>query len=180
MVMLESVHQKKKFGTGSLYFDGSSYLTVPSNEDFVLGDIYTIEFWVKVLDTDVNVAGHLVSQCNNTQSSCIYLYNAQSGFPTDRLYVGTAGVDQIQGPVISRNEWYHIAIIGYNGGSKFFVDGVFGLSTHHKFNKNFLMIGGGLYNNTLYGINGYIDDLRITKDIARYTSNFTVPTKELE
>ena len=47
-------------------------------------------------------------------------------------------------------------------------------------NTSITGIGGNASGSTGYPINGYIDDLRITKGYARYTSNFTPPTSALK
>jgi len=38
-------------------------------------------------------------------------------------------------------------------------------------------VGASKIGGTLAYLNGFIDDLRITKGVARYTDNFTAPTK---
>jgi len=43
-------------------------------------------------------------------------------------------------------------------------------------NSNQVFIGRYRNASTAFDFDGYIDDLRITKGVARYTANFTPPT----
>jgi hypothetical protein len=43
-------------------------------------------------------------------------------------------------------------------------------------NSGPLVIGGGAFAPSTRSFSGYIDDLRITKGVARYTAGFTPPT----
>jgi hypothetical protein len=81
---------------------------------------------------------------------------------------------------IAANTWYHVAVSRYAGNTRLFVNGVQDGSTYSDStnylavaNRPVIGVGGGL---AAFFFNGYIDDLRITKGIARYTSNFTPPT----
>ena len=79
----------------------------------------------------------------------------------------------------SASTWYHTAVVRTNGTIKVFVDGTQNISdftdTTDYSNRDTLTVGG--FYDTNYLMDGYIDELRITNK-ARYTSNFTAPTKE--
>ena len=79
----------------------------------------------------------------------------------------------------SASTWYHTAVVRTNGTVKVFVDGTQVISdftdTTDFSNRDTLTIGG--FYDTNYLMNGYIDEFRVTNK-ARYTSNFTAPTKE--
>jgi hypothetical protein len=62
---------------------------------------------------------------------------------------------------------------------RLFVNGVQdgSVTNARNYTNTALRVGSELYNSAQGGeFNGYIDDLRITQGIARYTANFTPPT----
>ena len=79
----------------------------------------------------------------------------------------------------SASTWYHTAMVRTNGTMKFFVNGTQAISdftdTSDYSNRDTLTLGG--FYSTDYLMDGYIDEFRVTNK-ARYTSNFTAPTKE--
>jgi hypothetical protein len=83
--------------------------------------------------------------------------------------------------ITSDQAWHHIAVVRSSGTLTMYVDGV----SKGSFSCTAALTGGGntltiayIGNDNTY-TPSYIDDLRITKGIARYTSNFTPPTLTL-
>jgi hypothetical protein len=169
----------KKYGTGSLEFDGNGdylHCKYPSADisAFGTGD-FTVEFWLytAVANTSYNVIDW---RPTSTQGAYLSFY-LQTGTP--KVYFNSA--DRITGgSTIPATTWTHIAICRSGSSMRLFVDGTQSGSTLTN-TTNFIgsinrpAIGGfgGFTNDPL---NGYIDDLRITKGVARYTANFTPPT----
>jgi len=161
-----------KYGTGSLYFDGTGdCLTTPSsvNANFGTGD-FTIEMWVYAnsIPTYSNAAFLVDSRTN--ASWFIFL-------ASNKLYFGDSSSTEYNGGTINTGAWYHVAICRSSGTTKGFVGGVqaFTFSDSGSYAGSPVLTIGARYSNTL-NLDGYIDDLRITKGYARYTSNFTPPT----
>jgi len=168
-----------KYGTGSLAFDGTGdYLKTPAtnlNVGFGTGD-FTVEFWIyfnsvsgvrKIYD---NYNG------NNNPNAAITLGNPTSG--RMQWYAGQTQVLQTT-TTFTTGIWYHVAISRSSGTSRIFVDGTQEASasdtrTYAVGNANIAI--GAEISTSLYSVNGYIDDFRITYGYARYTANFTPPT----
>lgn len=76
---------------------------------------------------------------------------------------------------IPLNTWTHMAYVRNNGILKIYLDGteVASGSTTVNVGSTYIAIGGDPGN---LAMNGYMDEVRITAGVARYTSNFTPPT----
>ena len=171
---------QNKFGGSSGSFSAGHIITPASSLfDFGTGD-FCIEFWCYFNSVASNQrlgGGDLQSGGNFNWA----IYTTSSGQLDYYLGTGGAGWDIASAKsigAISTGQWYHVALV--RNGSTFngYLNGVSGSSTTSS-----ASLGANLTNGAFFGTqgssnyNGYLDDIRITKGIARYnTANFTVPT----
>lgn len=172
-----------KFGVKSLYLDGSSYLK-SSNVDafnFGTGD-FTIDWWCYLIAK--NVSYPLIFSTQYAASGygglCVHYFNGQLALFMDnqsqRRYIGGS----IFG-TLPLNEWHHFAVVKSGTNVYGFKDGVKTvLSTTYTdsvgVGDGIMYIGAQPWNIGWYYWYGYIDEFRIVKGKAVWTSNFTPPT----
>lgn len=158
------------FGGTSGYFAGVNInLSTPSTNAFAFGSgDYTVECWM--YETNTNLSFNLFAFSDNQDNvnlnwngagTLSYNNGSSNGYPS-----------------ILPNVWYHIALVRRNGVVRVYVNGVVTLSqatTPVTNSARSLYVGG---NPAVFScFRGYIDEFRVTKGVARYTSNFSVPTK---
>lgn len=168
---------QSKFGGASAYLDGTGdYLSLPTSSDFAFGSgDFTIECWV-YLD---NVSGNkTVVQIFPTGGRAwdLLIGGATTNF---RATVnGTNDAVNITGPNLTASAWNHIAVVRSGTAVTLYTNGVAGTPgtlTGSIFTPTSGPNIGRNMDNAWY-FAGYIDDLRITKGVARYTANFTPPS----
>jgi len=165
---------QSRWGGSSMAFDGSGdYLTVPNGaNNFVFGSTanYTFECWVYInsytnygciFDTrnaSVNLTAVLIRQ------------NASAG----TILVGRSST-VTSSSQIPTGQWVHLAVVRNSGTLTIYFNGsaVGSGSNSDNCTDTNCFIGGAIDG---YYLNGYLQDLRVTKGIARYTANFTAPT----
>ena len=170
----------KKFGSSSLYFNGASQLSISNNAVFNFDSSdFTVEFWLysPVAWTSQPGSTGIVGQKVNDSSNGWVIYR-DGGYP-DKLNARLS--QQNNFPTTStpaQNTWEHWALVRNGSTLKWYKNGVLDATTTNSsavsdssgtFYVGYAQTWGGYFN-------GYIDELRITKGVARYTSNFTVPS----
>jgi hypothetical protein len=170
-----------------MYFDGNSdYLMVPASDSFELGSAdYTIECWVNI-SAAASVGGIFSKGTPGTTANSWSLeFNTTNNYVSWYVHSASSAIYIITGSQnIKTSNWIHIAVTKSGNDTKMFVDGVQDGSTYTGAytiaEGGNLYLGGGAYAPTTRTITGYISDFRITKGLARYTSNFTAPTEALQ
>jgi Concanavalin A-like lectin/glucanases superfamily len=162
----------------SVYFNGSSQYLSLIQTVFALGTgDFTIECWFNVNSISNNGLFHLTTSSFPSTISGVAMYIASNNIS---MYCN--GVASPAGGVITPGVWYHAAIVRASSVTRLYLNGVFssaaGAVTDVSNYTGTVLVIGGYYSATLL-TNGYISNFRITKGIAVYTGNFTVPTSPL-
>ena len=156
-----------------MYFDGTGdYLSIASNSNFGFGTgNFTVECWI--YPTSVAAAYIFDNRAAGAVQSVLLQFSS-SGILNFSGGILTAG---IFATVITANAWYHVACVRSGSTAYLFVNGASAGTDTISGSANLTnpLTIGVKYDATL-PFTGYIDDLRITKGVARYTSTFTPPT----
>jgi Concanavalin A-like lectin/glucanases superfamily len=164
-----------KYGTGSMSFSGTgAWLTAPDKTNLQLstGD-FTIEGWVYI-----NTAGAAYSIISKGAASTGWSVGVTSGNLLQFAYTATSLTGAT---TLSASTWYYFAVVRSGSGTgnlKIYLNGTADATSAGAVTDNFnqtdiLYVGASRTGTT--PLAGYIDELRITKGVARYTANFTSP-----
>lgn len=175
---------QSKFGGASGYFDGTGdYLSLPAGSlwDWGTSD-FTIEFNIRVVAYNANTS-RIFQTGNGDVYTSVYItmgaagqinVAASSNGTSFNLFSSNVGT-------FSTGTWHHFALVrhgniyrSYLNGTETIIATVAG-SLYYGAARGAVIGGQSSPNRSL---NGYIDEFRITKGVARYNGSFTPPTTE--
>jgi hypothetical protein len=176
----------KKYGTGSVYFDGTGdRLVGPTNPVNEIGSgNWTCEFWVNAASfSAVQIFTSYEAASGTTYgifSWVVYCNGGKFGLDVSTGSSSLFGI--LSNSDVPTNTWTHLAVTRSGNTCRLFINGTLDASstsftgTPYVPANSFLFVGGAVRG---FPFTGYISDLRITKGVARYTTNFTPPTSPL-
>jgi len=175
----------KKYGTGSLSFNGSTDFLVQTFRPFMLWNSanLTIEFWINTTSSTQYATIYSNTQASFSTGMYSLMINSQSTTSGDvtlfvNEYSSATPLIVTTSNSVRDGNWHHVAMVRNGSSWVIYVNGLSsgtgtfsGSITATTYPAN---IGSDPFYSRNFG--GYIDDFRITYGYARYTSNFTPPT----
>jgi len=165
---------QSKFGGASALFDGAGdFLTTTDDTDFQFGTgDWTVDFWVRF--SAIGSSQTLYDGRPNATEGLYPTIYFNATTQTMRYYTNSA--DRIIGnTIIVGNTWYHVAVARASGVTRLYVNGAQEgspyVDTNNYTNGTSRPVIGASGNNTAnQNLGGWIDEHRVSKGIARYTT----------
>jgi hypothetical protein len=182
-----------KFGWSSLLLPGTGdFLTTPDSADWRLdngsnANQWTVEFWIRFpVDPSGTVVGFLQQRQSNDNFWAISLTTGNNlQFLIRSAGANIVNINNLWNPADSL--WYHVAVVKQGStGYKMFINGTQIGSTVIDTNPIPSFSGPltiGRYVNATGGISymgGNMDEFRISKGIARYTTTYVPQTTQFD
>lgn len=171
------VTSNSKFNDSSAQFSGGAYLSIPSSSDFNFGSgDFTIECWAYLNNLGGNGTNHFFC------ISDVYTFSFKSNNQEYCFYAnGIKLASTTISPII--NAWHHLSLVRYGQRLFIFVNGELKgesiIPQSNTYGSTAEVLIGSANGTTEEYLDGFLNDLRVTKGQARYTVNFTPPTEHL-
>jgi hypothetical protein len=172
-----------KYGSSSLYFDGSGdWLSAPPTPqtDFGSGD-FTIECWLyRTASGAASDSGIASRGAPSNTNGFVFGYTSSNVLTFNFNYSGAIVTGSTAIPI---NTWTYVAVTRNGTTFRLFVNGTVDATATSSNSQTtnasdvFYVGRSGFSSDRI--VTGYIDDLRITKGLARYVQTFTPPTAAL-
>jgi hypothetical protein len=179
--MVSNEFDEVSMSSGSIYFNGTSALTLSANPVFNFStNDFTIEAWVYTGSSTTQT----ILETRFSDSLTAYIFDITSTNKIDFIYSSSRVTSSANIPL---NSWTHIAVTRASGTIRLFINGIVDTNTASyalAINAGSTpAIGGGRSTGTNsitgYYLNGYLSNLRIVNGTAVYTTNFTPPQMAL-
>lgn len=162
-----------KWGSGSISVGTGNYLIFPNSDFFAMGSgDFTIEFWIYPNNVSTAYQTIFRSDRNTSPSTNSLIINFRGGADIAKIAITSATTQYAISPALTASVWQYVAVVRSGGSTTVYVNGTGGssVSTPVTFTSVAPAIG---YGNADPSFNGYIQDFRITKGVAR---SATTPT----
>ncbi|MEO8388967.1 LamG-like jellyroll fold domain-containing protein [Polaromonas sp.] len=180
---------QSKFGGASIRFDGGiGYLTGPYQASLNAGmDDFTAETWYYTLSATSDQAIFTIGKPAIAVGADVAmgLHHFGSTFAGKVRAFVYSGADQYFVDSIialTTNAWHHLAFVKRGGLLSLYLNGVLQGTATANVQLN-TSTSGWVFSLGRYAdsapryVNGYLDDFRFTKGVARYVANFTPPSQ---
>ena len=175
----------KRYGSGSIYINSGSLMCYPlqsgSGLNTFAGD-FTFEYWFYPTNSSSDFQGGGLSYRDSGFSSGGFqaIYDGTAG---NMIWYFDGGGVILTGNGINNNQWNYLALVRENSTISFYVNG----NRKNQATYTTIINGGAsstlgffigdTYDGNHYYVEGYMDDIRITNGIARYSgTTMTTPT----
>jgi hypothetical protein len=171
-----------KFGSSSIYWDGVSpydYLSIPDHTDFEFGSgDFTIDLWAYPLNSTgprrlvhKNSTGNYTPYMLYANGSTLEFWSSSNG--------AAWNIQSMSMGSFTSNAWQHYAVTRSGNTFRTFRNGtlISTVTSSHTLWDNSVALWIGAGYSTYQPYYGYMEEIRFSKGVARWTANFTPPTE---
>lgn len=167
-------------GSGSAYFSGASSCSFSVAGVAAPGNVFTLEMWFYPTGAPGTTYNLLWDSRSSTDSNLGINLRYNSSYIPALAYMGGGQTDVLGSTALTPNAWNHLAVVRDGLRLTLYLNG-HNIGQNNNFTRTLshssFLVGRAI--DLTYGAKGYMDELRYTPGVARYSGDFTPPAYEL-